>query len=218
MRRIFSLVHQIKKEGKMERSHWLLLGSLILSLVVVGLTGCVSKSEYEALQAKHAALIEKSDNLTAELDVARTDLTKRQADFKELNAKYAELNIKYEGAKSEAESARSASQAASSELSQIKKVYPPRDFSSLTELRNWLLANPVSQRPSAAYANTSYGNALQIQQDALKDGYIISASVYWRSDTNLYYVTCQTVIDGYVWSWSPLSDEPVQYQGLGRVK
>jgi len=103
----------------MRLSMWLLLGSLILSLVVVLLAGCgIPQSEYD------------------------------------------ELNANYEAARNE--------------LAEIKEVYPPKDFPSLTALNDWLLENDVSEKPDTTYAEDWYGRALEVQEDALKDGYVVS--------------------------------------------
>jgi len=51
----------------MKRFNWLLIGLVVLCLAMVPLAGCVAKSEYEALQAENAALVEENTSLKAEL-------------------------------------------------------------------------------------------------------------------------------------------------------
>jgi hypothetical protein len=94
----------------------------------------------------------------------------------------------------------------------------PRDFSSLTELKNWLQANDVSERPIAEYASEWYRKALEIQEDAMRDGYIVSANYYYDSYTDTYEVYCITIIDGDVWYWDPETDEPYPDYSLEKVK
>ncbi len=109
-------------------------------------------------------------------------------------------------------------EAVNQELTEIKEVYPPRDFSSLSELQDWLYANDVSERPLTEYAEGWYGKALEIQEDALKDGYIVSADSDYFEETDDYEMWNVTVIDGDVWYWDPETDEPIQDYGLGKVK
>ena len=104
------------------------------------------------------------------------------------------------------------------ELTEIKEVYPPRDFSSLSELQDWLLANDVSERPLTEYAEGWYSKALDIQEDALEDGYIVSADYDYYEETDDYDVWCVTIINGDIWAWDPETDEPLQDYSLGKVK
>jgi len=109
-------------------------------------------------------------------------------------------------------------EAVSEELAEIKEVYPPRDFSSLSELQDWLDANDVSEKPATTYARGWFGKALEIQEDALKDGYIVSADYDYFEETDEYAIFCVTIIDGDIWYWDPETDEPFQDYSLGKVK
>ena len=65
------------------------------------------------------------------------------------------------------------------ELARIKSVCPPRDFETYEELSDWV-DNHI--KPERNTADKQYGEALKIQEEALADGYIISA---WADqDTN----------------------------------
>ena len=167
----------------MKRFNPLLIGLLVLCLAMVSLAGCVSKSEYETLQADY-------DELEANYETL-------QADYNELDANYV---------------------AVEAELADIQQVYPPTDFSSLSELQDWLLQNDVSERPVATIAETWYSKALQIQEDALKDGYIVSVDYDYDVETDLFYIYCATIINGDIWYWDPETDEPFQEYALGKVK
>ena len=81
----------------------------------------------------------------------------------------------YEALQADYDALKADYDAASGELAQIREVYPPRDWSSLTELEEWLQANDVSERPTTEYGDQWFRKALEIQEDALKDGYIVSA-------------------------------------------
>ncbi len=183
----------------MKRFKWLLIGLMAVGLVMIPLTGCMGvpqsgfealQADYEALQAEHATLADENTSLKAQFQAAQADLTNKQADYDALNE----------------------------ELTEIKEVYPPRDFSSLSELQDWLLANDVSERPLTEYAEGWYSKALDIQEDALKDGYIVSADYDYYEEEDLYDVWCVTIIAGDIWAWDPETDEPLQDDSLGKVK
>jgi hypothetical protein len=94
----------------------------------------------------------------------------------------------------------------------------PRDFASYEELTQWLQANDVSDQPISDYANEWYYKALQVQEDALRDGYIVSAAYYYDTATDTYVVYCVTIIDGDIWCWDPETDQPYADYSLGKVK
>lgn len=94
----------------------------------------------------------------------------------------------------------------------------PRDFSSYEELNQWLQANDISEQPICDYASEWYSKALQVQEDALKDGYTVSANYYYDSATDTYVVYCVTIIDGDIWCWDPETDQPYADYSLGKVK
>jgi len=132
--------------------------------------------------------------------VSKSDYDALQAEKQTLQADYDALNADYE--------------AAQNELAEIEAVYPPRDFSSFQELQDWLLENDVSERPAAQYAEGLYLKALEIQEDALKDGYIVSAWIDYYFDTEDFHVNCTAVVDGNVWMWNPENDELVNFSGV----
>ncbi len=187
----------------MKRFKWLLIG-LVVSLAIVPLSGClgasnsaalqaelaVSKSEFAALQTEHATLVDENTGLKAQSQTAQSDLTNKQADYEAVNQ----------------------------ELAEIKEVYPPRDFSSLGELRDWLEANDVSEKPVTPNAEDWYGRAIEVQEDALRDGYIVSVDYDYFEDTDDYFIWCITIIDGDIWYWDPETDEAFQGTELGKVK
>lgn len=183
----------------MKRFKWWLMGLVVLCLAIVPLTGCTGvpqselealQADYEAAQAEQASLVAENTSLKGQLRAAQSDLTSAQADYEAVNQ----------------------------ELLEIKEVYPPRDFSSLTELQDWLRANDVSERPPMQFAEDWYGKALAIQEDALRDGYTVSVDYDYYEETDEFGIFCITIIDGDVWYWDPETDEPLQDYTLGKVK
>lgn len=175
----------------MKRFNWLLTGSVVLCLAMVLLAGCgVSKSDYDALQAEKA-------NLETELAAAQSDLSSLQGDYDALDANY---------------------QAASSELAELEAVYPPKEFPSRTALEDWLQENEVSEEPVTMYTADWYGKALELQEDALADGYVVSVDYDYDSGTGIYMVYCVTIIDGDIWYWDPETDAVYRESGLTGVE
>lgn len=141
-------------------------------------------------KADYDALLDENEDL-------QSDLASLQADYNELNSNY---------------------QAVSSELAQLQAICPPQDFSSISELEDWLRDNDVSDEPITTYADAWYRKALKIQEDALADGYIVSADYDYDAQADIYYVYCVAIIDGDIWYWDPETDEPYVDYSLGKVK
>ncbi len=179
----------------MKRIGWWWVAALA-GLVVLLVLLLVSRSQYSDLQADLDAAETQNSNLSSQLSQAQSDKSLLQADYDELNADYDEV---------------------SQELADIQEVYPPRDFSSAQELRDWLLANDISEKPITTTSEDWYGRALEVQADALKDGYIVSVDFDYDSETDTIYVYCVTVINSYIWFWDPETDESFP-TGIGPVK
>ena len=127
-----------------------------------------------------------------------------QADYDKLDVEHTTLQADYE--------------AVQSELAEIKEVYPPEDFSSLSELNDWLLENDVSGKPITAYGEDWYGRALEVQEDALMDGYIVSADYDYDAEDDSYLVWCTTIINGRVFYWDPETNDVSEDTVIGTVK
>ena len=93
-----------------------------------------------------------------------------------------------------------------------------QDFPSLSALQEWLLENDVSEKPDTNYAEDWYGRALEVQEDALRDGYIVSADYDYDAEAELYYVWCTTIINGRVFYWDPETDDVFEDEVIGTVK
>ena len=135
---------------------------------------------------------EKYDSVVIERDKAQQELQLVKADYTKLTAD---------------------DNAVKQQLSEIKKVYPARYFSSLNELRDWLYGNDISEKPDVSTAENLYAKALDLQESALKDGYIISAFIEHLEENN-FWIGCKAVIDGNIYSWDVETDEPIDWSGL----
>jgi hypothetical protein len=93
-----------------------------------------------------------------------------------------------------------------------------RDFSSMSELRDWLLENDISEKPATTYAEDWYGRALEVQEDAFADGYIISVDYDMLEDGESVLVWCTAVINGRVFYWDPETDDVFEDYTLGTVE
>jgi hypothetical protein len=112
---------------------------------------------------------------------------------------YDALLAQKQALENEKNSLQSEYDAVKNELSAIEEVYPPREFSSRTQLENWLFENDVSDKPESTYVDGWFSKALEIQNEALLDGYIVSADYDYFEADDTYLVFCTTMIDGYVW-------------------
>jgi len=193
----------------MKRFNWLLIGVIVLSLAVLPLAGCVSKAEYEALQVEQATLVDKNNSLKAELQKVQADLSSAKADLSSVQADLKSAQADLANAQSKYDKLNADYEATKKELAEIKELYPPRDFSSLKELQDWLVANDVSERPAATTAEGLYSKALEIQEDALRDGYIVSVDLDAGEEAGVWYIACVTIINGDIWAWGPETDEPI---------
>ena len=109
-------------------------------------------------------------------------------------------------------------EALEAELDGIKEVCPPKDFSSIAELEDWLSTNDVSEEPITEYADEWYRKALKIQEDALEDGYIVSADYDIWDDGETATVWCVAIARGRVFFWDPETDDVIEETFFGTVK
>jgi len=152
----------LKEERQMRHFKWVFAGIAVLCLTTVLVTGCVSESKYEAVQAE---LNETQSNL-------------------------ANLEQEYNTTKQE--------------LDSMKEVCPPKRFADVEALEAWL-QNDVNPPTTTDY-KLRYTHALQQQERALKDGYIISAAILSGEYGNL--VICSAVLeDNSLYWWTPEIDD-----------
>ena len=179
---------------------WFLVGVMLLlasSLVV----GCgIPQEEYDAVLAERDAAQAEVESLKSDLATVEGNLATAEGDLATVQSQISSL--------------QSDLTAVQKELAEIKEVYPARHFNTIQELQGWLTANDVSDRPMATTAEATYSKALEIQQDALEDGYIVSAWIDYYPDEESFYLNCTAVAGGVVWMWNPETDEPVNFSDL----
>jgi predicted nuclease with TOPRIM domain len=188
----------------MKRYKWLLIAVACFSLCVIPLSGCFSQLELEVLQAELDELAEDNSRLEADLGEANANLSSLQADYDELSDRYDELNEDYESLESE--------------LSQVEECQSPRDFSSLSELRDWVESNDVSEKPITDYVEDWFVRALEVQEDAIADGYVVSADYDVDEEGSIVGVWCTAIAGGRLFFWDPETDELFEEYALGTVK
>ncbi len=169
---------------------------------VVGLVGVlalllISTVDNNDLQASYDATEEQNASLSAQLMGSQSQASQLQSD---LTATQAELET------------------ANALINDLQNVPPARYFSSTTELQNWLLLNDVSDQPYATTYAGWYGKALQVQQDAFSDGYIISVQYhYCDEEQHITYIACIAAVGGYLWMWDPELDDIYPEDIMGRI-
>jgi len=174
------------------KKRWFLLVALVTAILAsLVLAGCgTSQSGYDELLAEKTAL-------EADLQTLNTFYTNLQSEQASLQAEYDAVN---------------------DELTAIKEVYPPRDFASPVELEDWLLANDVSGKPVTSSAEAWIGRALEVQADALADGYVVSVDYDGPDEDGFYMVFCTTIVNGSVYYWDPETDDVTKDNTLEAVK
>ena len=170
----------------MKRFQLITVSLAVVCATLCFLVGCVSEAKYQ------------------ELDKECTDMT---VEYEVLNREYEDLLDKYGDLMENYQDLESAA-------AKVEEIEPPREFSSADELQEWLLRNDVSDRAVTTYAEAWYRKALEIQKDALADGYIISADYDYDVETEGFSIWCVAVVDGEVLFWNPETDEVKLESGL----
>ena len=206
----------------------LLFGILLLSLALLVLGCGIPQEDY--------------DNAVSQLNTAQNELQSVKNELASTQSEVSDLTLDLEKSQNELQSVKDILASAQSEISEltsnleknqndlvltqdelkdtkeklatIENVYPPREFSSATELKEWLRTNNISERSTSPNAESLYAKALELQEDALNNGYIISVDVDTSETMDVYYISCVTCINGYLWAWDPENDEPVEFSSL----
>lgn len=87
------------------------------------------------------------------------------------------------------------------ELTDIKKIYPPHDFTSVKELQDWMSKNI---QPGTKYLEDDFRSALKVQTAGIRDGYLIS--VMYDADStnpNAGWIYNAALVNGVFYYWDP---------------
>ena len=157
---------------------------------VTTLEGNVSTLEGDVttLEGNVSTLEGNVTTLEGEVSTLETDLADSEAEVSSVQSSLATANAKV-----------SSQQTINSALSaQLKTVKDPRHFASVTELTDWLQQDDTDTQYASA---SDFQRAFILQVRALRDGYLIPASIY--TDTSYIYVINRAVIGDYIYSvWS----------------
>ena len=201
------------RRNNMKKSS-LLSGILLLSLALLVLGCGIPQEDYDKVvsqldtaQNKLASTQLKVSDLTSDLEKSQNDLQSVKDILASTQSEISDLTSDLEKSQNDLELTQDELDDTKDKLATIEKVYPPRQFSSSTELKEWLKTNDKSETPFRTGAEGLYSLALALQEDALNDGYIISVDVDPGERANEWYVICITCINGELWAWSPTSDE-----------
>lgn len=95
--------------------------------------------------------------------------------------------------------------AVNEELAEIKEVYPPGDFSSITELEEWVSRH---KQPWTEYIEGDFRAALKVQEAGIQDGYLISV-MYDVDDENPAggWIFNAALVNGALYCWNPEKGE-----------
>ncbi len=195
----------------------LALAAVVLASLL--LAGCgVSQADYDELFAQKTALETEKQALQGQYDDLMTENAGLAADYEQLTSDYATLETNFQALQDMKDAIELQLLTASDQVAALQAVYPPRDFASLRELEDWLAANDVSEKPITANAEDWIGRAIEVQEDALADGYVVSVDYDGPDADGLYLVYCTAVINGFIYFWDPETDEVWQDTSLGSVK
>ena len=100
-----------------------------------------------------------------------------------------------------------------SEMDEIKAVYPPREFNSLTELEDWIRNN---KQPFHEYIDETFRSAIKVQEQGIEDGYLINI-LYDEDDTDPSsgWVFNGTLVNGRFYVWDP--EEGIIYNWYSNI-
>jgi hypothetical protein len=177
----------------MARYGWLIT---VVGLVVVLVLLIVSSGNLSNVEDDLEAAEQQVSSLSSQLAQAQTDKSQLQASLDEANDFL---------------------DAANAELADIQAVFPPRNFNSPSDLENWLADNNISEQPITETYADWYSSAMQLQRDALLDGFIISVDFDYDPEQDVIYIYCVTIINGTVWFWDPETDDIFSYTGFGLI-
>ena len=195
----------------MKKQKWFLPALALAVLVSLLLAGCgVAQEDYDAVVAERDSLLAERASLQAQMTELQTEKEALQSDYNALSANYTIAQEELESVEAAMEALQAQYDAVSAELSALEEICPPGSFPSDVALIAWLEDNPVSGLPPAETAEEWIEKALQVQADALADGYLVNMDYDYEEADETYFVFCTTIIDGRILFWDPETDNVTQ--------
>jgi len=172
------------------------------------------QAEITSLMAEKESLEADYDKLSAECEDLQAEITSLMAEKESLEADYGKLKNEYATVTREFAQIKQSCDSVYQELRDLQAVYPPIRFSSHQELKSWIQSNAISDTPIHRNLITSYKayvRALEIQEAALKDGFIISVVVGPHPEAEVVlgssYVYLMAGVDDGIYWWFPDRDD-----------
>jgi small-conductance mechanosensitive channel len=160
--------------------------AVVLLLVATLAIGCTSNDKAQLASQDNTQLQQAQSQLTQ----ASSQLTQAQTELSAL---------------------KTTNDAAQKKIAELMAAPPARYFASTVELANWLALDKVSEEPAANTYVGWYNKALKVQQNAARDGFIISVQYHYCDERQVIeYIACLTVVHGYLFKWDPESDDVVE--------
>ena len=169
---------------------WVLSIFLVLLVIGAGVLGSMlmgASDKYDTLEAQHTTTVDALNQANEVVAESNSTISDLEDDISDLDNQVGSLTAENSDLQDE--------------LDDINEVFPPRNFYSYSELNNWVISNGVSGYPYASTIKGWYTKGMELQQDALNDGYIVSVDI--DTDSSGSVVWCVAVIGDTMYYWDP---------------
>ncbi|MFC1966467.1 hypothetical protein ACFLWI_05935 [Chloroflexota bacterium] len=224
-------VETAPEEDKQATSKPIVMTIIICGLAVLAIGGLIGWSigrpSYTSIVEQNDNLIARQQYIEAKYQTSVQGLNSLQIEYNALSAKYTELDNSYTSMTKAYERARTSSRYPESfpepepvsvpepEVVTITQVEykDARKFSSYHELESWVrsIAASEEETPSGLLTKSQlYTRALELQELAYKDGFIISVGLGPSPNTptvGSITVYCEAQINDKLYWWKPYKDE-----------
>jgi len=212
---------QQELEGKMNNKNWRIIGIVAIVLLVAAGAGFVYlvpryqdtladlssvKGTLSTTQADLAIVSGQLSQTQGQLSSVQQTLSSTQGQLSSTQASLSSVQGQLSGARSELSDTQVELSSTLAELESIQGKFPLERFSTNLALESWLSLQP--NPPSSSDAVLWLRHALDLQQAAADDGFLISADYYGPFEDDTYVVWCSAVIanGSYYW-WDPDTDD-----------
>ena len=204
------------------KKKYISLGFILLMVLLIFSSCSIAQDKYDAVVSERDAAEAEAASLQSDLDAAQAEAASLQSDLDAAQAEAASLQSDLDSLIDEKEDLQNELNAAIyekdallkefittvnvkdtllNELYEIKAIYPPGQFNSVSELENWVSTN---KQPSTNDLESLFMAALEVQQLGLQDGYLIS--VIYDEDyrgPGYPWVFNGALVNGSFYVWDP---------------